>query len=36
MKSGAQQQQVLQSKLAGGVSVNETLMHIAQDGLLNG
>ena len=31
--SGAQQQQVLQSTLAGGVSVNETLMHIAQDGL---
>ena len=30
---GAQQQQVLQSTLAGGVSVNETLMHIAQDGL---
>ena len=34
--SGAQQQQVLQSTLAGGVSVNETLMHIAQDGLPNG
>ena len=31
--SGAQQQHVLQSTLAGGVSVNETLMHIAQDGL---
>ena len=31
--SGAQQQQVLQSTLAVGVSVNETLMHIAQDGL---
>ena len=31
--SGAQQQQVLQSTLAGGVSVNETVMHIAQDGL---
>ena len=31
--SGAQQQQVLQSTLAGGVSVNETLMHITQDGL---
>ena len=31
--SGAQQQQVFQSTLAGGVSVNETLMHIAQDGL---
>ena len=31
--SGAQQQQVLQSILVGGVSVNETLMHIAQDGL---
>ena len=34
--SGARQQQVLQSTLAGGVSVNETLMHIAQDGLPNG
>ena len=31
--SGAQQQQVLQSTLVGGVSVNETLLHIAQDGL---
>ena len=31
--SGAQQQHVLQSTLAGGVSVNETLIHIAQDGL---
>ncbi len=31
--SSAQQQRVLQSTLAGGVSVNETLMHIAQDGL---
>ena len=31
--SGAQQQHVLQSTLADGVSVNETLMHIAQDGL---
>ena len=34
--SGAQQQQVLQSTLAGGTSVNETLMHIVQDGLPNG
>ena len=33
--SGAQQEQVLQSTLAG-VSVNETLMHIARDGLPNG
>ena len=31
--SGAQQQHVLQSTLTGGVSVNETLMHIAQEGL---
>ena len=31
--SGAQQKKVLQSTLAGCVSVNETLMHIAQDGL---
>ena len=31
--SGAQQQHVLQSTLGGGVSVNETLMHIAQHGL---
>ena len=31
--SGAQQQQVLQSTLAGGVSVNETLIRIAQEGL---
>ena len=30
--SGAQQQHMLQSTLADGVSVNETLMHIAQDG----
>ena len=30
--SGAQQQQVLQSTKACGVSVNETPMHIAQDG----
>ena len=29
--SGAQQKQVLQPTLAGGVSVNETLMHIAQE-----
>ena len=34
--SGAQQQHVLQSTLASGVSVNETLMHIAQDGLAFG
>ena len=34
--SGAQQQQVLQSTLARDVSVNETLTHIAQDGLPNG
>ena len=34
--SGAQQQQVLQSTLADVVSVYETLMHIAQDGLPNG
>ena len=34
--SGAQQQQVLQSTLAGGVSVNETHMDIAQDGLPTG
>ena len=31
--SSAQQERVLQATLAGGVSVNETLMHIAQDGL---
>ena len=31
--SGAQQQHVLQSTKACGVSVNETLLHIAQDGL---
>jgi len=31
--SSAQQERVLQAPLAGGVSVNETLMHIAQDGL---
>ena len=35
LDSGAQQRQVLQSALAGGVSVNETLMHIAQHGLPN-
>ena len=34
--SGAQQQHVLQATKACGVSVNETLMHIAQGGLLNG
>ena len=34
--SGAQQRHVLQSTLARSVSVNETLMHIAQDGLPNG
>ena len=34
--SGAQQQHVLQFTLAGGVSANETLMHIAQEGLPNG
>ena len=33
---GAQQQQVLRSTLAGGVSVNETLMPVAQDGPPNG
>ena len=31
--SGAQQQHVLQSTLANGVSVNETLLYIAQNGL---
>lgn len=31
--SSAQQERVLQATLAGGVSVNETLMHVAQDGL---
>ena len=34
--SGAQCQHVLQSTLVGGVRVNETLVHIAQDGLPNG
>ena len=34
--SGAQQQHVLQSTKARGVSVNETHTHIAQDGLPNG